>query len=347
MPKGIKKVAPTPVEATKLTDNQVFSILPEQAPVVNFSTEQLIARAIDQKVDVGTMERLLAMAKEMQAIKAKQEFDKAMANFQAECPTIVKTKGVKTKSGTLAYKYAPIESIVEQVKPFLQSNGFSYSTNMEVLPNGVKVTCKVTHIAGHSEKSEMEVPLGERTQIMSASQVTAAASTFAKRYSFCNAFGILTGDEDNDGASLTTDNKEPVTNSYPPTDKQYEFIKNLMEQKRIDEAWVIEQGFSPLKDLTGGRTGTATELIEMLKNYTPTESVTMQGEGMSEPRVIERLSGPGEMALEDLKNCTSILDYEMIYKYILEGKVNNRFTAYDWTTIVSMAKKTATRLQTK
>lgn len=136
-------------------------------------------------------------------------------------------------------------------------------------------------------------------------------------------------------------------NSYPPTDKQYEFIKNLMEQKRVDEAWVIEQGFSSLKDLTGGRTGTATELIEMLKNYTPTESVTMQREGMSEPRVIERLSGPGEMVLEDLKNCTSILDYEMIYKYILEGKANNRFTAYDWTAIVSMAKKTITRLQTK
>lgn len=140
---------------------------------------------------------------------------------------------------------------------------------------------------------------------------------------------------------------QTVSNSYPPTDKQYEFIKNLMEQKRVDEAWVIGQGFSPLKDLTGGRTGTATELIELLKNYIPTESVTVQGEGMSEPRIIERLSGPGEMALEDLKNCTSILDYEMIYKYILEGKANNKFSAYDWTAIVSMAKKTVEKLTNK
>jgi methylthioribose-1-phosphate isomerase len=28
--------------------------------------------------------------------------------------------------------------------------------------------------------------------------VVAAASTFSKRYAFCNAFGIMTGDEDNE-----------------------------------------------------------------------------------------------------------------------------------------------------
>lgn len=136
-------------------------------------------------------------------------------------------------------------------------------------------------------------------------------------------------------------------NSYPPTNKQIDMIKSLLEQKRVDEAWLIDQGLPPIEKMSGGKDGTASEAIGILLKYVPTESVTMQGEGMSEPRVIERLSGPGEMALEDLKNCTSILDYEMIYKYILEGKVNNRFTAYDWTTIVSMAKKTVTRLQTK
>jgi hypothetical protein len=105
---------------------------------------------------------------------------------------------VKTKAGVVAYRYAPIESIVEQVKAPLQANGFSYSTNMELLESGVKVSVKVTHSAGHSELTQMTVPLGTKTDIMSASQVVAAAQTFAKRYAFCNAFGILTGDEDND-----------------------------------------------------------------------------------------------------------------------------------------------------
>ena len=43
---------------------------------------------------------------------------------------------------------------------------------------------------------------------MSDSQVVAAASTFSKRYAFCNAFGILTGDEDNDGQAIKTPAKD-------------------------------------------------------------------------------------------------------------------------------------------
>jgi hypothetical protein len=168
--------------------------------------EFLISRAIDKGLSVEGLERLLAMRRELEAEKAKKAYDYAMANFQASCPTIVKTKEVHTNTGALAYKYAPIESIVSQVKNNLKENGFSYSTSMELLSDGVRVSLKVTHIGGHSEVTEMTVPFGTKTGIMSNSQVVAAAQTFAKRYAFCNAFGILTGDEDTDGAH--TNNKE-------------------------------------------------------------------------------------------------------------------------------------------
>lgn len=177
------------------------------------SAEALISQAIINKVDVGTMERLLAMRTQIKAEHAKESFNRAMANFQAECPMIEKTKPVYTKDGRLAYKYAPIESIVSQVNPYLKKHGFSYSTTMELKEKGVRVVCKVTHELGHSEESPMEVPFGSKTQIMSDSQVTAAASTFAKRYAFCNAFGILTGDEDVDGKSFDT---SPIKDSDVP-----------------------------------------------------------------------------------------------------------------------------------
>lgn len=166
--------------------------------------QDLIAQAIKKGASVATMERLLAMRRELKAEKAKEDFDTAMSSFQADCPTIKKTKEVKTRNGDVAYRYAPIESIVSQVKDILLRHGFSYSTNMEMLPEekGVKVTCRVIHSGGHSEESSMTVPFGTKTQVMSDSQVAAAATTFAKRYAFCNAFGILTGDEDNDGASF-------------------------------------------------------------------------------------------------------------------------------------------------
>ena len=85
---------------------------------VQHDAEALIAKAIDKKVPVETMERLLMMRRELKAEWAKAEFDKALAAFQAECPIIKKTKSVKTDTGDIAYQYAPLESIVEQVKEY-------------------------------------------------------------------------------------------------------------------------------------------------------------------------------------------------------------------------------------
>lgn len=198
-----KKEATTQVVKAKAPASEI-----QLVPTIT-SAESLISQAITNNTPVETMERLLAMRTQLKAEWAREEFNKAMANFQAECPTIVKTKEVKTRAGIVAYRYAPIESIVSQVAPYLQNNGFSYSTSMELKEAGVKVVVKVTHIAGHFEESPMEVPLGNKTDIMSQSQVVAAAQTFAKRYAFCNAFGILTGDEDTDArpeASQTPQN---------------------------------------------------------------------------------------------------------------------------------------------
>lgn len=202
-PKKIRSVAITPKQ--------------ELAPV-QFSAEALIAQGIDKGMPVETMERLLNMRRELKAEWAKSRYDIAMASFQADCKTIKKTKEVKTDDGRVAYSYAPLDEIVKQVGPLLKKHGFSYSTSMDLLDKGVKVELTVKHVDGHSEISPMQVPFGSKTRVMSDTQVAAAATTFAKRYAFCNAFGILTGDEDND-AVIPPDNKKkqfvtpPVTNN--------------------------------------------------------------------------------------------------------------------------------------
>lgn len=176
---------------------------------VTGQAETLIAQAIEKGVSVETMERLLAMRRELKAEFAKEEFDKSMADFQSECPVIKKEKpGGKTKSGVVAYYYAPLDSIVTQVKDAIKSKGFSYAIQTKTDEKGVKVTCIVKHTAGHSESSDVEVPLGTKTDIMSASQVVASALTFAKRYAFCNAFGILTGDDDDNTQVVKTEVKK-------------------------------------------------------------------------------------------------------------------------------------------
>ena len=206
------------------------------AVVKETSVSEFISQAIAQNLPVETMERLFALRERVKAESAREAFIGAMAKFQSECPVIVKTKEVYTKSGGKAYAYAPIESIVSQVKDALASNGFSYSTNMEMLETGVKVTIKVQHVLGHSELTEMTVPLGSKTAVMSDSQVVAAASTFAKRYAFLNAFGILTGDEDNDGAKVGNDEVAPAPVSDEMmfgAQERLEACTTLYELKRV------------------------------------------------------------------------------------------------------------------
>jgi hypothetical protein len=166
----------------------------EIMPVQN-DAEILIAKAIDKGVDVSTMERLLAMRRELKAEFAKAEFDKAMAKFQSECPVI--SKNATAGSGNFGYKYATLEHIVSQVRDILSGNGFSYTFDSKKTDNSFITYCHVKHVAGHSETSQFEIAIDGSAR-MNISQKDGAANSYGKRYAFSNAFGILTGDEDTD-----------------------------------------------------------------------------------------------------------------------------------------------------
>lgn len=213
----------------KIKENKI-AVLPQKEVV---SVESFITQAISANVPIETLERLLAMRTQVKAEQAKEAFDRAMAEFQGDCPIIVKSKnGGQTNSGIVAYKYAPLDVIVKQTKDLLKKNGFSYAIQTVTDLEKVKVTCFVKHELGHSESSSVEVPLGAKTSVMSAPQVVASALTFAKRYAFCNAFGILTGDEDTDAREVPKIPKV-ISDKNKPTDIKGN-IMHLMKELGID-----------------------------------------------------------------------------------------------------------------
>lgn len=191
--------------------------------------EVLIAQAIQQGTPVETMEKLLAMRKELRAERAKEMFDKSMAKFQEECPVIEKKKVVNDKGGKERYKYATLDGIVDQVKGYIAKYDLSYSINVKQDEKFLTVVCTVKHKDGHSEESEFSVPIGNE-QYMSEVQKYGARLTFAKRYAFCNAFGIMTGDEDNDALSVPINSQK--------TNKGLEMLKTAIskaDKKQLDE----------------------------------------------------------------------------------------------------------------
>jgi len=193
--------------------------------------QSLIIQAIDKGASIEVMERMFTLQERWEKNQAKKAFDQAMADFQSELPEIKKLKEVRDNGGKTLYKYAPLESIIGQVKGILSKHGLSYSVKTEVSADKVKSIVFIKHIAGHSEQSEMETPLATKTGIMSQPQQIAATATFSKRYAFMNALGIMTGDEDNEQAL------KPATQGEIET--AMEALDHCMTEKDLLKAWSL------------------------------------------------------------------------------------------------------------
>lgn len=177
---------------------------PETALEVGGTPQQFITQAIQQNLSVDHLERLMALQERWQANQAKMAYVEAMKSFQAECPIIEKRKKVFEKGSTtkVRYQYAPLDSIVEQIKSLIAKYGLSYSFRTTNNEKDIIATLRITHVLGHTEENSFVVPIGTE-DYMSAVQKYGARRTFAERYAFCDGFGILTGDEDTDATKET------------------------------------------------------------------------------------------------------------------------------------------------
>ena len=185
------------------------------------STVMLLQTAIQQGASVEALEKLVDLHERLKANEAKAAYFVALTDFQAECPVVPKRK--TAGQGSFTYRYAPLEDIVKAVSPLLRKHGLSYRFDTQFFadPPAQLVTCTVYHVQGHSESSEFRTPVDTGAR-MNDMQKSASAQTYAKRYAFCNALGILTGDDDDDGASGGHSRPQPVaTPSSSVADQQW------------------------------------------------------------------------------------------------------------------------------
>ena len=81
--------------------------------------------------------------------QAEQAFNVAFSALQSDIPTIIE------KASTDKATYAPLEDIIEPVRPVLSRHGFSLSFRTEwPTEKSVKVIGILTHREGHARQSE-------------------------------------------------------------------------------------------------------------------------------------------------------------------------------------------------
>lgn len=155
------------------------------------SPVSLIQAAINAGADIDKLERLMEMEERWSARQSEKVFIESMARLQSELPEI---KKLKKGHG---YMYAPISDIVAQVREIIAAHGFGYRFEQSQTDVGITVTCVVTHVGGHKERTSLSSGAdtsGNKNDV----QAIASAVTYLQRYTLCGAFGIVTADIDSD-----------------------------------------------------------------------------------------------------------------------------------------------------
>lgn len=148
---------------------------------------------------VGVVERLVALHERMDARAAERLFAAAFVALQSELSPVAASKAVPNNDGSIRYKFAPFEDIMEHARPLLQKNGFTVTFSMSFSDGRIIQKCTLQHVGGHSRTNEFAARIGKGPPGSSEAQGDGAASTYAKRFAFCNALNIVT-DTDTDGA---------------------------------------------------------------------------------------------------------------------------------------------------
>lgn len=180
--------------------------------VVAGMMQTVLDRGVTQE-NVGAMEKLVDLFERMQTKAAEQKFNEAFVALQKEMPNVQAKKPVPNNDGTVRYRFAPYEDIMEQVHPMLVKHGFTVSFSTKFAEGRIITVCMLRHTAGHSASNEFAVRVGKGPPGSSEAQADGAAGTYSKRHALCNCLNIVVeADEDARaiGATITKDQADSL-----------------------------------------------------------------------------------------------------------------------------------------
>ncbi len=228
-----KKLITTPVRVQDPDAMRTELAVPQRNPA------EMMQMALEHKADPAVLQKLIDIQQQWEAAQARKAYVEAMTAFKSECPAVLgKDASVDFTSskGRTHYKHATLGSIVSAITPMLSKNGLSISWETAQESNAVRVTCNITHRAGHRESTTLCGPRDESGN-KNLIQAVGSAVTYLQRYTLLSALGLATADQDDDGGKR----REPIK----PT-------VELEPENQDDKGEVVAVTIGEVKSRSGG-----------------------------------------------------------------------------------------------
>jgi hypothetical protein len=155
----------------------------------------MLQMAIQQNADLDKLEKLMELQERWEANEAKKAYNLAMSEFRKNCPIISRTrKGFNTN------KFAGLAETIDEIKGLMADHGLSHAWKTEQENNQIKVTCCITHIAGHSECTKLSAE-PDKSGNKNSIQAIGSTVSYLERYTLFAILGLSSKEMDDDGAA--------------------------------------------------------------------------------------------------------------------------------------------------
>jgi ERF superfamily protein len=161
---------------------------------------ELLQSAVDKGAGIETVERLVALQRDMREYEAKVAFDGALHQCQKQMTLI----GADLYNPQTKSKYASYAKLDKVLRPIYSAQGFSLSFDTEpsANPDSVLMVCYVSR-EGHTRTYHLPMPADGKGakggDVMTKTHATGAATAYGMRYLLKMIFNVAVGEEDNDG----------------------------------------------------------------------------------------------------------------------------------------------------
>jgi hypothetical protein len=208
-------------------DSKNKEIQTTQDPAV-LSMPQVIQFALQNNAGVEQLEKMMQLQERYEANEAKKAYHVAMAAFKANPPKIDKDSNVKY--GQTEYNHATLGNVTEKINKALSEHGLSAAWQTSQKDKMIAVTCKITHILGHSESTRLEAG-ADTSGAKNSIQAIGSTVTYLQRYTILSLTGLATEEMDDDGNGSEAEyvNEEQV--------KKW---KVAIENKKIDMSMFLD-----------------------------------------------------------------------------------------------------------